>query len=66
MAFFMPIYHCCYCIRLENIFVGYCEWIYLYVSGIVVVTKQVERSWYNGNEKPMWKDSRRTAPQGKS
>ena len=26
----------------------------------------VERSWYNGNEKPMWKDSRRTAPQGKS
>lgn len=57
-------YHCCYCIRLENIFVGYCEWIYLYVSGIVVVTKQ--RSWYNGNEKPMRKDSRRTAPQGKS
>lgn len=40
MVFFMPIYHCCYCIRLENIFVGYCEWIYLYVSGIVVVTKQ--------------------------
>lgn len=25
---------------MENIFVGYCEWIYLHVSGIVVVTKQ--------------------------